>query len=121
MTMTWVKSDGTVQAEGASLAAGTYYAEIPIGQSTSFAVDVVCDGAAIATITIEGTVRSSLTTHVAAGTGWCALPALGSAAPNASATSFIFEVSGASSRRYRLKNVVGTQGVITSDYICKAG
>lgn len=116
----WVKSDGNVQTDGASLVAGTYYGEIPVDMAAGFAVDVVCDATAVATITIEGTVRgSSLATHTAVGTGWTALPSLGSVAPAASATSFLFEVSGANCPRYRLKNVVGTGGVITAQYQVK--
>lgn len=124
ISLTWIKSTGVAQADGASLASsggGTYYAEIPVDLASGFGVGVICDATAVATVTIEGCMAGTPSPYAAVGTGWVALPALGSCAPAASASSFAFEVSGASCTRYRVKCVVGTAGVITGSYQVKGG
>ena len=120
-SITWQKSDGsTPLAEGASLGVATYYAAIPVGLSTSFAVGLVWDATIVGTFTIEACVSDTPTVYAAVGTGWTTRPSLGSEAAAASASSVVFEVSGASAPRYRVKAVISTGGVVTGTYQCKA-
>jgi hypothetical protein len=56
----WIKSDGTLMAHGAELAAGTYYAEIRKGRACAFGASLVYDGDIEATATIDGADTPSL-------------------------------------------------------------
>lgn len=50
----WIKSDGTLYKYNASLAAGTYYAIIPLRGATAFGGTFITDGVTAATATIDG-------------------------------------------------------------------
>lgn len=119
-TISWQKSDGsTPVADGVALDAATYYGAIPVGTSNAFALGLVWDATIVATFTLEACVSDAPTTYAAVGTGWTARASLGSIAAAASASSDLFEVSGASAPRYRVKAVVNTGGSVTADYQCK--
>jgi hypothetical protein len=73
----WYKSDGTPQDAGESLAAGTYYCEIPKGRASAFSLSLIAGAAMEATATLEGndcspTLVTGATTSGAAGgaSGW---------------------------------------------------
>lgn len=119
--ISWQKSTGaTPLAEGATLEVATYYGAVPVGTSNAFAVGLVWDATIVATFTLEACVSDAPTVYAAVGTGWTTRPSLGSVAAAASASSDLFEVSGASAPRYRVKAVVTTGGVATAAYQCKA-
>lgn len=112
----WFLSDGTPQDTGEQLAAGTYYAEIPLGRAHAFAASLVYDAALIATATLEAadTPPAVGSAYAAVGTsGWGTRTGLGSLTINAAAGSQAFEVADAESARYRVKLVVATAGICT--------
>ena len=115
----WIKSDGTVQEAGASLVAGTYYAEIPKGRASGFSATLVYDGDIEATATIEGSDLpqkvSAATSYAAAGvSGWVSwATGLGTVTMTGTEGSAAWQVADFESARARVALVVTVAGVCT--------
>lgn len=115
----WIKSDGTLYKYGATLAAGTYYAVIPLQGSCEFGGTFLTDGALEATATVDGndvpTSVAAATDYAATGTGgWTDESAITDVAMTAGTTSWALgHVVDFERARARVKLVVTTGGVIT--------
>lgn len=113
----WIRNDGQQFKFGASLAAGTYYAIIPLRGATAFGGTFYTDAACIATATVDGNdlPMTDARKYAATGTsGWTDESAIADVSITAGADTFAlghvldFERSGA-----RVKLVVATAGVCT--------
>lgn len=109
------KDDGTEQTAGASLAAGTYYAEMSTQAASSSvsALQWVWDASAVVTVTIEDSCIQSLSSYAAASTGW--EPVSGATVPTisgGSASTDVVTYADWGAGRRRTKLVVGTAGVV---------
>jgi hypothetical protein len=117
-TLAWQKSDGSAPITNGSLAAGTYYSEIPVGGAGQVALELDWDATLIGTVTIEATLapQGGPTVFAAAGrNSWKLRPALGSVAiAGGSASGELVEWSGAGATRWRAKVVVTQAGVLTA-------
>lgn len=115
----WIKSDGTLFKFGATLAAGTYYAVIPLRGACEFAGTFLTDGALEGTATVDGNdVPSSVTAatdYAATGTGgWTDESAITDVAITAGTTSWsLGHVVDYERARARVKLVVTTGGTCT--------
>lgn len=117
-TLNWIKSDGTEQLKGGSLAAGpsTYYAELPNGwMDSGFGVTLAPDATIVGTADVESTdfpfdgLVAATTTYSTADDVWKAT-GLTQRVINAASTATGWEVIAASALRYRVKLVVTTAG-----------
>lgn len=109
------KDDGTQQTAGASLAAGTYYAELSAEAECSSvsAVQWTWDATAVVTVTIEDSNIMTLSSYAAASSGWD--PVSGATVPTisgGSAGTDVVTYSAWGAGRRRTKLVVGTAGVV---------
>jgi hypothetical protein len=110
------KSDGVEQARGASLAAGTYYAEFrpaDAEESRVSAMQWVWDATAAVTVTIEDSCIPSISTYAAAASGWdpvtgAAVPTIAGGSASNSVKTYVVYGSG----RRRTKLVVTVAGVV---------
>lgn len=114
----WIRNDGQQFKYNATLAAGTYYAIIPLRGATAFGGTLIADATLVATATVDGNdlpVTASTFYAATGGTsGWTDESAITDVTINASAGAYAighvcdFERSGA-----RVKLVVTTEGVCT--------
>lgn len=128
-SLLWIKSDGTEQLPGGSLAAGpaTYYAELALGQRDGgFGVTLAPGATTIATADIEST-DWDYDPNVVATSTWSTADDYWKPTNatqrviNAASTATGWEQVAAEARRYRVKLVVSTAGTCPGMAITKRG
>lgn len=126
-SLLWIKSDGTEQLPGGSLAAGTYYAELALGhREGGLGVTLAPDATIIGTADMEAT-DWDYDPNVAATSTWSTADDYWKATNltqrviNAASTATGWEAVAAEARRYRVKLVVSTGGRCPGMAITKKG
>jgi len=123
--ITWIKSDGTPLAHGTAATNGaTYYAELPVQGYRDFWAGLEWDAVEASAFTLESASKSTseLDSYAAAGTGWTSQATnLGTiSAAGGSASCDEWQVYEAQAKRWRVKRVVTTGGVVTGRCATKA-
>lgn len=123
----WFKSDGTEQVPHASLAVGTYYAEVPLNQQSSgIGITLAPDTAIIGTADLESTdwpedtSVAATSTYTTANDYWKST-GVTQRVINAASVATGWEVTAAVALRYRVKLDVTTGGRCPGMATTKAG
>lgn len=113
--LTIFKDDGAEQVIGASLVAGTYYAEFTPEDSERCRVNGfhwIWDATVAATVTVEGTNIPSISAYAAASSGWDPQTATVPTIAGGSAGNDLQTLTNTGAGRLRTKLVVTTGGVL---------
>lgn len=117
MGLTWyLETAGTAVTNG-SLGVGVYYAEIPVGPSGLFALELDWNNAIIGSVTLEATNSRTPTAYAVSGqNSWKTRPQLGSVTiAGGSASGVMLEPGGIAATRWRARINVTQAGVITAN------